>query len=267
MAINVSFNGQNLQTFNGTNGILVQNIEHAGKSAKQAQTYAMSHANRSTIPFVEWPSKPITITGKILGTSIADCDSQIDTFNSYLTAQNAALTFDYNGGSLNRQYTATCTNVDVQRPGYLAWAEFTIVFTATTPFGQDTTSTTLLNATGRTAASYSDSLTIAGTAPFQTPLITITYSAIGSAPVAGVVMIGNASTGQAISVNRTWAATDVLVIDCSLSTSTPVTVNGLPVEFSGAFPDFAVGSGTMSYSDTFASRTFTDNVIYYKQYL
>src|SRR5947208_10820367 len=121
MSVNVAFNGSNLQTFDGVHGILVQNIHHAGKSNRQAQTYALSHANKSSIPFVEWPNKPITITGEIVGSSISDCDAQIDTFNSLLVAQNANLDFDYNGGSLNRRYIATCTNVDVTRPGYLTW--------------------------------------------------------------------------------------------------------------------------------------------------
>ena len=420
MSTNVSFAGQNLQTFNGTNGIIVQDIQHAGKSAKQAQTYALSHGNKSTIPYVEWPSKPITVTGQIVGTNIADLDNQIDIFNSYLTAQNAQLAFDYNGGSLNRQYTATCTNVNVDRPGGLGWANFSITFTATSPFGTDTfytslvgnllangdfeTSTTgwtavgtctltsstsqaengthslsnvttavnsgaispnvpvgpngvytvsayVYNAAGATlnyvvnqltsglgnvgtstgsivgtagwqritvtinqttgttaylnlqitsatsttfyvdavqfeqgaaANTFNNAIsltgnnlafpfTVLGTAPFQLPIITITFSAIGSAPVSGTVSIGNNSTGQQLNITRTWSATDVLIIDTSLSTNTPVTVNGTAAPFIGAFPAFFSSitgtAGTLTYSDTFASRTFTIAALYYKYYL
>lgn len=266
--INVKFNGNVLSTFNGTNGILVQEIHHAGKSNRQAQTYALSHGNRSAIPYVEYPNKPITIEGKIIGSSIADCDAQIDTFNSYLTGLNEDLDFDYNGGSYNRRYIATCTNVDVTRPGYLAWAEFNITFIATNPFGQDTNSTTLLNATSRTSSSYSDALTFGGTAPFQSPILTLTYSALtGSGAPSDTVTLGNNNTNQSILVNRHWSSGDILLIDCTLSTNTPVTVNGVPVEFTGAFPDFAPGAGTLNYSDTFASRTFAENVIQYKYYL
>jgi hypothetical protein len=264
---NASFNGNLLSTFNGVSGILVQNIEHAGKSARQAQTYALSHGNRSSIPYVEYPSRPITITGQIVGTSISDEDNQIDIFNGLLSTPNAALCFDYKGGSLNRLYTATATNVDVQRPGGLAWANFTITFTATSPFGQDTTLTTLLSATGRTLGSYSDLLSFGGTAPFQTPVITITYAAIGSSPALGTVIVGNDATGQAITITRTWSTGDVLLIDTSLSTNTPVTVNGSPVDWTDALPAFFTGSGTLDYSDTFASRTFGITATYYKNYL
>jgi hypothetical protein len=264
MAVNVAFNGSNLSTFNGSHGILVQDIQHAGKSQKQAQTYALSHGNKSVIPFVEYPNKPITLIGQIVGTSIADCDSQIDTFNGLLTATNANLDFDYNGGSLNRRYIATATNINVNRPGGLAWADFTITFTATQPFGQDVSTTSLVSQSGRTASSYTDSITLAGTSPFQLPIITITYSAINPTGSNQTVSIGNAATGQQINILRTWAAIDVLVVDCTQNT---VTVNGIPVDFTGAFPAFAVGSGSLAYSDTFTTRTFAESAVYYKYYL
>lgn len=267
MATNAAFAGNSLQTFDGVHGIILQEIHHAGKTNRQAQTYAFSHANRSSIPFVEWPNKPITLTGEIVGSSIADCDAQIDNFNSLLLTQNGNLDFDYNGASLSRRYVGTFTNVDVMRPNGLSWANFTAVFTATQPFGQDTSTTTVLSASGRTSNSYQDSLTFAGTAPFQLPTITVTFSAIGSAPVVGTVSLGNDSTGQQINVTRTWAATDVLVVDCTLNTNTPVTVNGVAVDFTGAFPDFSNTTGTLDYLDTFSSRTFAILVLYYKNYL
>jgi hypothetical protein len=264
MSVNAAFAGNSLQTFDGNHGIILQDIQHAGKNAKRAESYALSHANQSAIPFVEYPNKPINLVGQIVGTSIIDCDAQIDTFNSLLSAQNANLDFDYNGVSLGRRYIGTFTNVDVQRPGGLAWANFTALFTSISPFGRDTTTTSLLSASGRTSASYSDSITVAGTAPFQLPVTTITYSAIGSAPVSGTVTIGNDGTGQAINVTRTWAATDVLIVDCIQNI---VTVNGTPVNFTGAFPAFFVGSGILDYVDTFASRTFAVSSVYYKYYL
>src|SRR5436305_12554678 len=112
-----SFAGHDLQSFNGVNGIYVSDIQHAGKTAKRAQTYALSHANASAIPFVEYPAKPITVTGVIVGTTSADCDTLIDTFNGYLTAQGANLDIDYGGGT--RRYVAIATNIDMQRPGNL----------------------------------------------------------------------------------------------------------------------------------------------------
>ncbi len=256
MAVNVSYNGNSLQTFDGSHGIITQSIEHAGKNAKKAQSYALSHANASAIPFVEYPAKPITITGVIVGTTIADCDTLIDTFNGYLVAQGANLDIDYGGGT--RRYVATATNIDVQRPGYLNYANFTVTFTCTQAFGQDVNQTTILNDTGRTSASYSDSYTFGGTAPYQQPIFTITYSAI-SGGTNKAVIIGNSGNGQEITISRTWATSDVLVVDCAKSN---VTVNGIATDFTGAFPLFAPGAQTISYSDNLTSRTFDINIVY-----
>jgi hypothetical protein len=259
--IGLSFSGSSLQTFDGNHGIITQSIEHAGKSAKRAQSYALSHANASIIPFVEYPNKPITISGVIVGTTIADCDAQIDTFNGCLIAQGANLDIDYGGST--RRYIATATNIDVQRPGNLSWANFIVTFTCTQAFGQDVNQTTILNSTGRTSATYSDGYTFGGTAPYQTPIFTLTYTAVSGATNKAVI-IGNSGNGQEITVQRTWSNGDVLVVDCSNST---VTVNGVPVDFTGAFPLFPPGAQTISYSDGFSSRTFSYNLVYSLLYL
>lgn len=263
MSVNVAFASNNLQTFDGNHGIIVQDIQHAGKTTKRAQSYALAHANASKIPFIEYPNKPITLTGEIVGTTIADCDAQIDIFNGFMTAQNANLDFDYNGGSLNRRYVATATNIDIQRPGNLYHAKFAVTFTCTQAFGMDTTQTTILNVTGRTAATYSDNYTFLGTAPVQLPIITITITAV-TGGTNQLVSVGNNSTGQTISVTRTWTAADVLVID---STTSTVTVNGVATDFSGAFPQFAPGAGTFIYTDGLTTRTFSYNIVYSVMYV
>lgn len=271
MATNATFGGQSIQSFDGSHGILLSGIEHAGKSAKQAQNYVLSHAHRSIIPYVEYPMKPITLTGQIIGTSISDEDTQIDTFNQIIAQINAPLVFDYAGGSLNRQYLATAQVPNVSRPGGLAWADFNVTFIATLPYGQDVSATTLLSSGSRTLGGYSDNFTFGGNFPFQLPTITITFSAVSDTVNPQTVSLGNASTGQQLNITRVWAATDVLVVDCTFATNIPVTINALPVNFTGGFPDFAVSptlnTGTLTYSDSFTTRTFTELVTYYKYYL
>jgi hypothetical protein len=263
MSVNISFDGHSLQT-TGTSSIITNTITHAGLPTKRAQYYALSHANASFLPFVEYPTKPITITGTLVSDTIADMDALLDTFDSYFIAQDANLDIDWNGST--RRYIATATNMLVDRPGNLAWANFTVTFTTQSAFGRDTTSTTALTATGRTSANYSDSVTFNGTAPWQLPIATITVTAqTGLAGVTGsYILWGNAGTGQQIYVNRTWTNGDVLVIDCTQKT---VTVNGLPVAFSGAFPTFPPGSQTIGYSDNFSTRTFNITVTYTAAYL
>jgi tail protein len=256
VSTSISFAGNSLQTSN----IITTDIQHAGLPTKKAQYYALSHANASYLPFVEYPTKPITISGTLNSDNIADMDALIDTFNTYFTAQDQNLDIGYNGTT--RRYICTATSMQITRPGGLAWANFSVGFTCSNPFGMDTSSTTLLSASGRTLGLYTDTETFGGTAPFQLPIITITLTAVSDAG-GGYITYGNNTTGQVIAVNRTWANGDVLVIDCTQNT---VTVNGVAVNFSGAFPQFAPGSQVLGYADSFASRTFTISVTYTKLY-
>jgi hypothetical protein len=245
----ISFNGNSLQTAN----IITADIQGLDDfPIKQAKQYTLSHQNQSVIPYINYPNRNITITGMITDTSIANLDARMDTFKSYFTAQDVNLDIAYNGTT--RRFIATQSTSTITRPGQLLYATFSILCVCNMPFGQDTSATSILNS-NNSAATYSPAVTFLGTAPYQLPIITITFSANYILSGGAVtVWLGNNATGQVISINRIWAITDVLVVDCTQNT---VTVNGFPVEFSGAFPVFIPGSGTFIYGDGFSTRTFT----------
>lgn len=73
----------------------------------------------------------------------------------------------------------------------------------------------------------------------------------------GTLLIGNANTGQTISITRTWNPGDVVVIDTYNKT---VTVNGQAVVWTGAFPIFPPGAGGFNVSDPFTTRSINFNV-------
>lgn len=255
---NLSYDSNSLQTAN----ILTNSIDHFSLPTKTLNLYALAQANRSAIPYISYPSKTITVTGVIVDTTIAGLDARLDTFRSYFVGQDKNLDIDYNGST--RRYIATVNTLTIDRPGGLLYANFSIEFICVIPFGTDTSQTTILNPTGRTLAAYTDSYTFAGTAPYQKPIFTITFTAI-SGGTTKTVTVGNASNGQSISVTRTWTAGDVLVVDTTLKT---VTVNGVAVDFTGAFPEFPPGAQSITYNDNFTtSRTFNYNVVYAKTYL
>jgi hypothetical protein len=255
----ISYNSNSLQTVN----ILTSDIDHHSHPEFVANVMGLAHTNGSALPYSNYPKKIIPIEGKLISSStLTSLDQLEDTFKGYLTARNANLDIGY-AGSTRRYKCIAVTKVAIQRPQELWTSKFSVEFTCQ-PFGTDTNASTLLSVSGRTAASYSDSITLAGTAPFQLPITTITYTAVGGSPVAGTVSLGNAGTGQQIYITRTWTTGDVLVID---STTFTVTVNGVAVNATGAFPAFFVGSGTLFYSDTFATRTFTISSVYYKNYV
>mgnify|MGYP000859526940 FL=1 len=261
---NILYNTISLQTYNPATrvGIITNMIDHTSIPEKQSSVYALAHSNSSVISYVNYPSKKITIGGVIKGSSEDDLDVRTDAFKGYFIGQDKNLDIDYAGST--RRYIATANSISVTRQQSSLYATFAIEFLCTQPFGIDTADTTALNTTGNTTSNYNPSYTFLGSAPYQLPVITVTYSAMTGNGTAQLVRIGNNDTGQVIVINRIWSATDVIVIDCYRKL---VQVNGLDVPFTGAFPEFHPGPSAFSYSDTLTTRTFAFNVIYKVAYL
>lgn len=259
----ISYDSNSLQSYSPSTdvGIITNEINHTDIPDADLAIYRLAHANRSTIVNTNYPAKKITIAGIIKGNSAADIDSRIDTFKGYFRNKDKNLDITYGSGT--RRYIATKNGVSIVHGKNNHYAQFEVEFVCIIPFGQDTSNSTALNATGRTAANYSDGHTFIGTAPAQQPVFTYTLTAVTGSTSKSVVF-GNNATGQQITVTRTWANSDVLEIDVYSKT---VKVNGNNVEFTGAFPEFDEGSGTIDYSDNFTTRTFSINVVYKAQYL
>jgi hypothetical protein len=249
----ISFDTYSLQTAT----ILTNTIDHESLATKNAQVYNLGHANRSVIPYVSYPSKQITISGMIYANDIPSLDIALDVFRSYFTGTARNLDIGYANGT--RRYTATANQISITRPGGLVYASFNITFIATNPFGQDIVPTNALNVSGRTLASYTDFLTFIGSAPVQQPVITLTYTSITSG-AAKTVIVGNNSNGQQITITRTFATGDILTFDV---VNKLVTYNGVSIDYTGAFPEFPIGTQSLAYTDSFTARTFNINVSYY----
>jgi phage-related protein len=248
----IAFDGHSLQT----NNIFTEVISHEDSPTKVMSNYGVAHANASVIPYVGWVYRTITISGTIVGSDIPSTDILIDTFKSWFNGKDRFLDIGY--ANSTRRYVATATP-HVVRPHGLNSATFTVDFFCTQPFGQDTTPTTALNALGRTGASYSDIITFNGSAPYQLPIFTVTYTSLTGGTNA-TVNFGNNANGQQISLTRNWLPGDVWGVDV---TKKQVLVNGTSVDFIGAFPEFPPGPQSMAYSDGFTTRTMNENLIYY----
>lgn len=254
---NIAFNSNSLQT----TSIITSEIDHHSSPNKAVAQASIAHGNKSRIIYTEYKDKKINITGQLVSTTITTLDALIDTFKGYLQGEDKNLDIEYNGTT--RRYVATENVTQIERPGGLLFANFKVQFICAFPFGTDLASSSLSTQTTQTNAIYNYAITVAGSAPWQCPVITVTYSAI-TGLTSKTVSIGNGNTGQIISVTRTWTATDVLEVDVANRT---VKVNGVQVEFSGAFPEFQPGSGTLSYADDFTTRTFGLTATYYKRYV
>lgn len=253
----ISFNSNDLQTAN----IITADISHEKTAGKSLQMSALAHVNKSVIPFSTYPSKTIKISGTIHGSTIADLDSRLDAFRGYFYGTDKNLDIGYNGTT--RRYIATAEDVSIDRPGGLLFAEFDVSFVCTQPFGQNTTTTTAVTATGRTSSAYTDTYTFIGSAPWQTPIFTFTLTSVTLTGSNGSISIGNTATGQTLTVTAAFVSGDVVVIDTS---TFETRINGALVDTTGAYPYYAAGSQNITYSDTFSARTFNASIVYYPLY-
>lgn len=189
---------------------------------------------------------------------------EIDTFDSNAVFQRTVVTTITGNAAWQRPTLTVALNdneADVNL--YIGTSTATTFYIDAVQFEQSGAATAFPATTSRSSSSYVDSVSVGGTAPWQRTKATITFSAI-TGGTNQAVTFGNNGTGQQISVTRTWAATDVLVVD---SITRTVTVNGTAVDYSGAFPEFQTGTQAFAYSDGFTTRTFNINVVYYPEYL
>lgn len=258
MSTNATFNTNDIQT----TSIILSAIEHESMPDYTAKLYEIAHGNKSVIPYTTHPSKSITLRGTLVASSISALDTLIDTFKGYFKGRDKNLDIDYAGGT--RRYVCTLRQaIRIQREGGLAFAKFNVELVATEPFGKDTSNTTIVSETGNTAGLYTDTYTFLGNAPIQYPVFTVTLTAL-TGGTAKTIILSNDSTGQAISITRTWVVDDVLVVNTFDNT---VKVNDVEVDFTGAFPTFEPGEHDITYSDDLTTRTFDYSVVYAKRYL
>lgn len=260
----LTFNSHDLQTYDPTSnvGIVTNVIDHTDGPDMLMGLYGLADADGSSIPAINYPSKPVALAGAIKGSSQADLDSRIDTFKSYFVGKDKNLDIAYGSGT--RRYIATAGTPRVQRKPKSFIAIFQVPITCTNPFGLDTSSTNLWTAKSNfTGATFTETPTVGGNAPFQLPVITITIDALTGA--GDYVQISNDNNNQELLIyGLGLIAGDVIVIDCVERT---VTVNGNEVDYYGTFLELEPGSNSITYTDGFTTRTVDVTATYIKRWL
>lgn len=266
----ISFNGNDLQTFEEFDdsgnpyfvGIITNLIDHTNQPDEVAQLFALADADGSSIPSTSYPSKRIVIGGTIHGSTQDDLDARIDTFKSYFNGKNKNLDIDYRGGT--RRYVATKNALSIEREQTSLYATFRVEFICTVPFGIDTSATDLWATKNNfTNASFTETPTVEGSAPYQYPVITITIDAVTGA--GDYVMISNDNNNQELMIyGQGLVATDVIVIDC---VQRIVTLNGDEIDYDGTFLELEPGANSITYTDGFTTRTVDVSAVYTKRWL
>lgn len=261
----ITFNGTDLSTVSGLQVYSI-NPYGAGRNLLISQIARRSVRKLSSAFYNQ---RQIYVSLYIAVPSRALLDQSLDQLLSIIQTQEAALIINQSGAL--RQYTAsystqTINNDSPNQSSVSAplggFIDLTLTFECSDSFGYDPTPTLLANQYPNTLYNPSVTFIQTGTADTQVPIVTITFT--GSGSNTGSVTIGNQKTGQAITVTTTFNQYDALVIDCQHKT---VQINGVDVNFSGAFPDVGLGQQTLYYVDTFTTRTFTFLVNVFNRYI
>ncbi len=256
--VNANFNGNDLAANVPGLTVLATNPYNPAKRGLTIQDLART--NKAKINSGFYNKRTLLVKCGITRPTRDLAEQSFDTLMGLLQLREKALLLQQSGGL--RQFTASYsdTTFSVEGGSYL---EFTLVFETSDHYGYDLNSTLLNQITNFTSANKTDQISVGGSAEWQSPITVITFSAL-TGGTSATVRVGNDATGQIITVTRTFAPGDVLTID-SLNQS--VQVNGAEVSFTGAFPEWNIGVGYVSYSDTLTTRTFSSTMTYKKRYV
>lgn len=220
----------------------------------------LARSNKSKLNSAFYTERTISARVCIQSDNRDITETRIDSLMSYLQGQEKDLIIPQSNSS--RKYIATMDDPTILKSGTSYW-EAELQFVCSDSFGYDTSYTTILDLTGITASIRDDQFDFGGSADWQAPYFRVYFTSITGGTSKSVV-IGNRETGQQITVTRTWASGDVLEID---SNDKSVKVNGVEVDFTGAFPMFAKGLGHVTYFDSFTNRTYNYRAYFYKRYV
>lgn len=253
----LSFNGNLLQTSN----IITNVINHTDQPEQVTGLLPVANANRSAITNIDYPSRTISISGVIKGSSQADLDTRIDLFKAYFNGKNKNLDIKYRNGT--RRYIATKNALSIERKGALSFAPFKVQFVCTEPFGIETGAVELFEEEGITTNTFTAAPTVGGTAPFQLPVFTITINTLTG--TGDYVQISNNENNQAMLITGKGLENgDVLVID---SDQRRVTLNGVAIDYDGVFFELEPGNASITYADGFDTRDVDILAQYFRRYL
>lgn len=245
--------------FNTVQELSILSIDAYKQPNRRLSVDHIARTNKDKVASAFYGGKVIEVRVAITAPSREVVEQRVDTLMGFLQGIEKELWVPQSGGS--RRFTATLSDVDVQVSGGAYW-ESILRFTCSDQFGYDTEYTTLLNMTGVTASTRADQYNFGGSADFQTPYISIFYTAVSGGN--GSVIIGNSATGQQLTIAASFVAGSRLEVDCLNQT---VKINGTEVAFTGAFPRFAKGTASLTYLDNFTSRTYNYFVYYYRRWV
>lgn len=225
---------------------------------REVTNYSLANSNKSVTTSAFYTGKTINVSGIIAVNGRELLDSSIAELRRILQAENAVLQLPV-FGEQRKYFKVTTKNIALKNMGG-GYVEIDIEFTSSEIYNYSITSTELLNIVNLTSGIKSYQVTVLGSGP-QVPVITYTVDSFTTG-TNRTVTFSNPTSGYSISIQRTWTAGEILIIDNRERT---VQIAGEDVDFTGNYLEWTQGAGFINYSDDFTARQVDINVTYYKR--
>lgn len=255
MAEVVTFNGTSLTTVSGLEVIATDPHRPAPRTLNMDE---LAQTDKSSVSNAFYYNRKIHVMCTINRTTKANLQSSLRDLEAILQAVEATLNFSIAGVSTD--FTATKSNLSVSNMSG-GFCEVDIEFICSNPTGYANSSTTLYNYAALVGSAYQFAVKWSGNVK-QQPVITITINSLLGG-TSKTITVGNATTLEAVSVQRTWTASDILIVNCKTKT---ITINGTEVDYTGKIPEFE-GSQKISYADDISHRNIAVNIVYQQRNL
>lgn len=254
MSNSVYFDGFDLDTISGLDVI---NHEFNLYPHRELQNYHLAMQDKSAVTLANFYDKEVVVYCMSRNCTREAAEVILGTLRAKTQGKSKTLSVSQYNRTVS--YTATQTSDEIRWVGNNLMID--LRFFCETPIGLDSATETVKNSTITTKPN-SSTITLAGSALNQYPFITVTLTTIGQSGTQSV-FIGNADDEIICEIERAWNDGEIITMNCETK---EVWVNGAPVHYYGAVPDFHVGNNTFYYSDEFSSRSITALVTYQRRY-
>lgn len=154
-----------------------------------------------------------------------------------------------------RNFRSYVEDFDVNMEHYdISRASFNLYIFAYEGVAESTGDYTVLGITGQTAATYTDNVVLEGS---YTPLPRFTIDVTAATNVSEITF-ANVTTGDEVSIARTYAAGDKVVID---TYKREVLTNGVAVDYDDVLPRFTLGNNDIQISIASTTLETIDEVV------
>ena len=208
-----------------------------------------------------WNRKQIAISGVFRANTPQELVEKLDRMKQILSTSKGQL--DVSQFGQMRRYTCTWINPDSsfssRTHSNITFQPYTLNFAVDEPFGRamNVTAKSLFDQTDLTLG---EQINNTGTAQSRPVVIVQIQSATDLAQIT----FSNATSGQQLSITRSFAAGDIIEID---SDKRRVRVNSINTDFDGAFAHLVPGANQVQITLDATAATYDVTLKHYKRYL